>query len=65
MAEEFALEQGFAQGTHIDGDEDFVGARRAAMNLARHQLLARAVLAEDEDAGVGGGHLGHGLKDFL
>ena len=36
VAEEFALEQGFAQGTHIDGDENLVGARRAAVDLARH-----------------------------
>ena len=36
VAEEFALEQGFAQGAHIDGDEDFAGALRAAVNGARH-----------------------------
>ena len=36
-----------------------------AVDLARHQLLPGTVLAEDEDAGVGFGHLGDGAENLL
>ena len=55
----------FAQGAHVDVDEDLAGALRAAVDLARRQLLSGTVLAENEDAGVGGGHLGDRAENLL
>ena len=53
MAEQLAFEQILGDRAEIDRDQDLVGAARAAVELARDQLLAGAVLAEDEDVGLG------------
>ena len=53
MTEQFAFEEIFRDRAEIDRDEDVVPAARTAMELARDQLLAGAVLAEDEDVGFG------------
>ena len=53
MAEQLAFEQILGDRAEIDRDQHLVGAARAAVQLARDQLLAGAVLAEDQDVGVG------------
>ena len=53
MAEQLAFEQILGDRAEIDRDQDLVGAARPAVELARDQLLAGAVLAEDQDVGVG------------
>lgn len=63
VAEEFALEERFGDGSHIHGDHQFAVARRAVVDLAGEHLLAGAVLARDEDVGIGGRHLLDDLAD--
>ena len=63
VAEELALEERLGQGPHVDRDHQLAAAGRAAVNLAREHLLARAVLARDEDIGVRCGHLLDQLAD--
>ena len=54
MAEEFAFEKRFRHGAEVDGDERLLRPARLAMDLARDEFLAGAVLAEDQDIGIGG-----------
>jgi hypothetical protein len=48
VAEELALEQGLGDRGAVDGEERLVGARRGAVDAARHELLAGAGLALDQ-----------------
>ncbi len=56
VAEELAFQQGFRKSSAVDGDKRFGGARRAGMDGAGHQFLARAAVAVDQHGAVGGGH---------
>ncbi|MCI0546487.1 MAG: hypothetical protein L0027_04310 [Candidatus Rokubacteria bacterium] len=49
VAEQLGLEQGLGDRGAVHGNEGAVGARTRAVNDARHQPLARAGLAEDQD----------------
>ena len=55
VAEQFGFEQGLAGRAEVDRDHRLVGTARQAMDLARDDFLARAVLAEDQHIGVGWG----------
>ena len=63
VAEEFAFEEGFGDGTAIDGDEGPVFAVAALVDGAGGHFLAGAAFAEDEDGGIGGGDFADGFKD--
>jgi hypothetical protein len=52
VAEEFRLEDALGESPGVDGDERLRGARAQGVERARDDLLARAVLARDEDVGV-------------
>lgn len=55
MAEEFGFEEGFGNGSTIDGDERGLGAVAVLVERAGNQFLAGAGLAADEDIdGLGG-----------
>jgi len=67
VAEEFGLNEGFAEGGAVDGDEGVVFAVAVVVDGAGDEFFAGAGFAADEDAGVGGGgefdeaeHLLHG-----
>ena len=69
VAEQLALEQRLGDGGAVDGQERGVGAGRGAVDAARHQLLAGAGLALDQDRDRRGGgalhqpeDLGHGRR---
>ena len=64
VAEQLALEQALGDRRDVDRHEAPLGARAAAVERARHQLLAGAALAEDQDAGAAGGDPRHGLEDL-
>src|SRR5205814_8736828 len=49
MAEELALEERLRQRRTVDGDEGLAGPRARRVDAARHQLLAGAGLALDQD----------------
>ena len=49
VAEERGLEQVRRQVARVDGDERAIGARRVGVDGARHELLAGAALAGDEN----------------
>jgi hypothetical protein len=53
MTEQLGFEQALAGCAEVDGDHRLVSAPRQAVDLARDDLLAGAVLAEDQDIGVG------------
>ena len=53
-AEELALDQRPGQRAAVDHDEVAVAPRAALVDRARHELLARARLAEEEHGGVRG-----------
>ena len=53
MAEELALDQVLGNGRAIDFDKRAVAPAAEGVNGPRHQLLARAVLAINQDAAVG------------
>ena len=57
VPEQLALEEVLGDGGAVDGVERPRGARGAGVNGARHQLLARARLAPDQDGGVRRGDL--------
>ena len=63
VAEELALEECFGYGAHVDRDHQLAAAARAVVNLAGEHLLARAVLARDEDVGIRCGDLLDDLAD--
>ena len=53
VAEQFAVEEGFGERRAVDLDERLVGARRVEVDRARHELLARPALAQEEDRAPG------------
>ena len=55
VAEQLGLEQRFRQRAAVERDERPVAPRRVEVDGARHQLLARARLAGDQDRAGGGG----------
>src|SRR5262249_10126618 len=57
VAEELALEERLLQRAAVEDDERRLGAAAPGVDGARDQLLARAALALDHDARVGGRHL--------
>ena len=62
VSEQLRLDQLRRHGRTVHGDERPFPARAAIVNGARHELFAGAGLAEDADAGLGGGdaiHLRH------
>ena len=63
VPEELAFEEGLGDGAEVDVDEDLVRAAGVSMNGARHRVLSRSVVAQDEDVGVGGGDLPYGFED--
>ena len=65
MAEELAFEGSFGHAAGVDRDQGHAGARRGGVKQTRDDLLARAVLAGDEDVGVGGADLRDQLEDRL
>src|SRR5262249_25509097 len=63
VAEQLALEQGFAERGAVDRDKGSAGARAIAMNRPSQQLLARAALTENQNGGGGWSGLGdHALQ---
>ena len=56
VAEQLGLEHLARQGAAVDRHEGPLGARRALVDGARHQLLAGAALAEDQHRRVGRRH---------
>ena len=54
MAKKFAFEKRFGQAADVDGDERLRGAVRERLDGPRDHVLARAVLAGDQDVGVRG-----------
>src|SRR6266536_349964 len=55
VPEELAGDQLLRDGAGVHGDERPSGYGRALVDGARHQLLAGAALADDQDGGVGAG----------
>ena len=53
VTEQLGFEQGLARRAEVDRDHRLVGAARQAVDFARDDLLAGAVLAEDQDVGIG------------
>jgi hypothetical protein len=53
VAEEFGLEQRLGQPGAVDGHERPCGARAVGVHRTRHEFLADAAFARDEDLGVG------------
>ena len=64
VAEQLGLEQRLRQGGTGDLHERMRVALACPMQRLRHQLLAGARLAGDEDGRVGGGHLPDELEDL-
>src|SRR5690606_22305287 len=52
MPEQFALNQGFAQGGAIQGTERSVPTRAERMDMSGNQFLAGAGFTDDEDGGI-------------
>src|SRR5256885_12315037 len=65
MAEELGVDQGLGQRAAVDGDKGATAARAQAVDVAGHHFLVGAAVAQDEDAGLAGGHLSHGLEQGL
>jgi hypothetical protein len=63
VAEEFALEQGFADGAEIDRNENFRSPPGLLMNGTRDQFLAGAVFAEDKYVRIGRRRAAHEFED--
>ena len=67
MAKQFTLEERLRDGSHVDGKERLAPLSRAlrlgsageTVDLGGQHLLARSVLARDEDVGIGGRYLFH------
>ncbi len=57
VPEQLALEQGLGQRSTVDGHERAPCARALLVNRARHELLARAALTQDEHGRVGRRHV--------
>ncbi|EGY01559.1 hypothetical protein AZA_55281 [Nitrospirillum viridazoti Y2] len=56
MAEDLTFQQVLGDGGAVDGDEGMIAAGAAAVDGIGRQLLARAALAREEDAGPAGRH---------
>ena len=56
MAEQFALGQRFGNGRAVDRDERLIAAAAEVMDRLGHDLLARAVFAQDQHGQIGVGH---------
>ncbi len=54
VAEEFAVDQAFRQGSAIDGHEPVLAAGAAVVKGARHNFLASTGLAMDQDRSICG-----------
>ena len=65
VPEERRFQQIRRQVAGVDRDERLVGARRVAVNRARHQFLAGAALAGDEDGRAAGRRLDDEVEDLL
>ena len=65
MPEQLALEQAVRDSRAVDGDERRPPSRRLEMNRARHQLLAGAALAAQQNGRVVGDHASDQLVNFL
>ena len=57
MAEQLAFEEGLGQRRAVHLDERLVGAGRVEVDRARHELLPRPALAEQEDGAPGPRHM--------
>jgi hypothetical protein len=57
MAEEFTLQQVPRETRATDGDQSMPGTVAAPMDFAGQHALAGAALAQEQDGGVGRGHL--------
>ncbi len=64
MAEDLALDQRLGNGRAVDGNKGVGLARAQVVERARHQFLAGAAFAGDEDGDVGGGDLLDETEDF-
>src|SRR5690606_4241064 len=60
LAEQFDVQTFRRHAGGRDGDELGPGARTGVVDLTRHQLLARARRARDQNAAIGRGDLGDG-----
>ena len=63
VAEEFAFQERLRDRAAIDGDERPVSASAPLVNGPRGHFLARPALPQQQNGGVGGGHLTNGLED--
>ena len=63
VSEEFALQDAFAEGGAVEGDEVAAAAGRVVVQGLGDEFLAGAALALDEDGGVGRGDLAQRLDD--
>jgi hypothetical protein len=64
VAEELAFEQVLGDRRAIDADERLLRSARLAVDIARHDFLADAAFAGDQDRGVRGGDLVGELHHF-
>ena len=64
VAEQLGLDQRVGQRADVDGHQRRLGARAGVVDGPRHQLLARAALAADEDRGAAGGRARRGVDGF-
>src|SRR5205085_9547861 len=55
IAKKLRFQQGFRKGAAVHRNEWLIGARRAGMHGPRHQFLAGAAFASDDNGAVGGG----------
>ena len=65
VSEQFALEEILRHGPQVDAHVRAFGARREAAQFAGHQILAGAILAQDEHIGIRGCHLSQVLEEHL
>ena len=65
VAEEVRLEEVRRQVAGVDGDERLVGSRRVLMERPRHELLAGAALAVDQNRGAARRRLHDQVEDLL
>jgi hypothetical protein len=65
VAEELALEQRLGNRRAVDRQEGSVAARAVLVHGARHELLARAALADQQDVGIAGCDAADELADLL
>src|SRR5229473_2661199 len=56
VAEQFALQQAFRDGSAVNGDKGPVGPQAVGVNGAGHEFLAGSTLAANQDGGIAFGH---------